>query len=486
MDISEIQRIKNKVITEGWPKMVNSLVIEGIHGLSNHQINFNFPICGIVGENGTCKSTVLKALALAYTDNTRESSLLPSKFFPDTSWETISNVKITYQIKQGVNTVTKNISKLTSRWRGLPERLENSVYYFDLNRIQPIESLIGSSKFLNKKIEEIKSRNLGTESMEKLSSVMERDYSSGRYALTSASDSFEVGLLKLGFGEVSQFHQGSGESNIFDFLATIENIPDYSLVIIDEIESSLHPKAQRRLIRELLKLTRLKRLQIVISTHSPYVLSELPPESRILLTRTNEGIDVMYAPTVELCLSRIDEGLHPEIDIITEDEKSKILLREIIRKISPPTIQRARFLSVGAAENVEKLSQLANGGKIPYSLLGFVDADQKPKCAMCLPGTYCPEKQIFLDIKEDKNSLEMLSILFGISKETLSQQIDNLFLNRNHREWVTQLSTQQGLEPDSLWTYLCSVWTRNCLQEEEAKTIIEEINKRLDLGIRAA
>jgi len=485
MDKSEIQRIKNKMITQGWPKMINNVVIKEIHGLDNHQINFNFPICGIVGENGTCKSTVLKTLAVAYTDKTREASFLPSKFFPDTSWETVSDVKITYQIKQGDEIITKSISKPTSRWRGLPERPENNVYYFDLNRIQPIESLIGSSKFLNKKIEEIKSRDMGVESMEKLSSVMERDYSSGRYATTSASDSFEVGLLKLGFGEVSQFHQGSGESNMLDFLATIENIPDYSLVIIDEIESSLHPKAQRRLIRELLKLTRQKTLQIVISTHSPYVLSELPPESRILLTRTKEGIDVMYAPSIELCLSRIDEGLHTEIDIVTEDEKSKVLLREIIRKVSPSTIQRSRFLSVGAAENVEKLSQLANEKKIPYHLIGFVDADQNPKYAKCLPGAHCPERQVFLDIRKSENSLKILSILFGTDEKSLSHEIDNILLDKNHRNWIDQLAEKQGLEHDTIWTYMCSVWARECVQKEEAERVVGEINKQLEIGIDA-
>ncbi|WP_369121122.1 AAA family ATPase, partial [Sphingobium baderi] len=40
------------------------------------------------------------------------------------------------------------------------------------------------------------------------------------------------------------------------------------MVLIDEIESSLHPRAQRRLMRDLAEAARLQECQIIISTHS--------------------------------------------------------------------------------------------------------------------------------------------------------------------------------------------------------------------------
>lgn len=74
--------------------------------------------------------------------------------------------------------------------------------------------------------------------------------------------------------EYSGFHQGAGETTITEFLQS--DIPKYSLVLIDEIETSLHPRAQRRLIRDLADRCRELDAQVVLTTRSPYVLDELP------------------------------------------------------------------------------------------------------------------------------------------------------------------------------------------------------------------
>ena len=150
-----------------------------------------------------------------------------------------------------------------------------------------------------------------------------------------------------------------GESIVTNILSVVENAPNYSLIIIDEIETSLHPQAQRRLIRQLLYLTRVKTLQIIISTHSPYILSELPEESRILLTRANQGVEIIYAPTVNLCLTKIDDELHPDLDIVVEDEESKAIVSEIIRMYGKEVNSRIRIIPAGPVNIVKNLAKLS-------------------------------------------------------------------------------------------------------------------------------
>jgi len=72
----------------------------------------------------------------------------------------------------------------------------------------------------------------------------------------------------------SGFHQGAGETVLAELLQV--EIQQNSIVLIDEVESSLHPRLQRRLIRDLAELARLLELQIVVTAHSPTVLDELP------------------------------------------------------------------------------------------------------------------------------------------------------------------------------------------------------------------
>jgi predicted ATPase len=79
----------------------------------------------------------------------------------------------------------------------------------------------------------------------------------------------------------SGFHGGAGETAMAELLQ--QKIPKYSILLIDEAETSLHPRTQRRLVRDIATLCRTLELQCILTTHSPYILDELPPEGRIYI-----------------------------------------------------------------------------------------------------------------------------------------------------------------------------------------------------------
>ena len=475
----EVQKIRNKWISQGWPRFVSNIHINGIHAFKDQQIEFKFPVCAIVGENGTGKSTILKILACAYRDPAGQKTLYPSDFFPDTAWDKLKDVKVTYQLKQGTETIFKKITKPYQRWLGITERSTNNVYYFDINRIQSIETLIGYSKLGKKTIKETASRALSQESIDKISEVMARKYLGGRYAKTSIDESKEIGILKFSIGDISKFHQGTGESITFDMIASLEKIPDYSLVVIDEIESSLHPKAQRRLIRQLLNIARVKTLQIVFSTHSPYILEEVPPEARILLARVKDGNEIIYAPSVEFCLSQIDDYIHSELDILVEDKEAKGMVSEILRAYDTDLLARIRILPVGSADVIKMLEELYCKGKIPIKILGIVDGDQpNMKPTLSLPGQFSPEKQVIKDLS-DKKVFDKIAPLLNMSDEMIKKEFEEVQTILNPSEWISKLAKKFNISATTLWDYLVFVWVRNCLIEEDAKKFIETVSTRL-------
>lgn len=63
------------------------------------------------------------------------------------------------------------------------------------------------------------------------------------------------------------------------------------LLMIDDLEQGLHPKAQRELVSVLRKiLDQRPDLQIVFTTHSPYIVDELAPEETWLLNTDVDGV----------------------------------------------------------------------------------------------------------------------------------------------------------------------------------------------------
>jgi predicted ATP-binding protein involved in virulence len=64
------------------------------------------------------------------------------------------------------------------------------------------------------------------------------------------------------------------------------------IILIDEIDLHLHPKWQRMIVPQLVKV--FPNCQFLLSTHSPHVLTHVYPENIFLLKQTNDNIDVEH------------------------------------------------------------------------------------------------------------------------------------------------------------------------------------------------
>jgi predicted ATPase len=87
-------------------------------------------------------------------------------------------------------------------------------------------------------------------------------------------------------------------------LTVLMNPQQPNLVLLDDVEQGLHPKAQRELITVFKHIIKANpNLQIIFSTHSPYIVDELNPSQVHVLSNTNSGFTIA---------KRLDE--HPDVE----------------------------------------------------------------------------------------------------------------------------------------------------------------------------
>ena len=83
-------------------------------------------------------------------------------------------------------------------------------------------------------------------------------------------------MFKSDKGDILKAHQlSSGEQNeIVMLYRLVYEVPDQGILLIDEPENSLHVAWQKTVVDDMKKIAYIKRLQIIIATHSPSIVSK--------------------------------------------------------------------------------------------------------------------------------------------------------------------------------------------------------------------
>ena len=195
----EIEKILDKRLSKPWPKFVNAVQIQGLRGWSGQSVRFPFPVCAIAGENGSGKSTILKAVASIYDNPSGDKNkrLFPSDFFPQTAWDNISNVSLQFQIVEGEKIKEYAITKKSKRWSYPKPRLQRYVFWQDISRTLPISAEVGYAKIANSVAREISSSSLQNDLKLYYSNIMGKNYSQASWAQSDADENKRIGVVVI-------------------------------------------------------------------------------------------------------------------------------------------------------------------------------------------------------------------------------------------------------------------------------------------------
>lgn len=457
---------------QGWPKRLAWLEIEEIRAWTGQRVEFSFPIVAIVGENGSGKSTLLQAAACVYLDKQqRKDTWFASDFFPDTAWDEVRKAEVRFGYQQGAEHKQGSIRKPTTRWLGNADRPERQVEYIDLSRIQPVSVRVGYAKIAKTKHGEASASAFDNERVSRLSHVMGRHYDSAKMALTTIDEHREVPVLAKDGRAYSGFHQGSGETTVAELIKA--DFPKYGLVLIDEIESSLHPRAQRRLIRDLAEICRDREIQIILTTHSPYILEELPLEARSYILETGGTKKVVTGVSPQFAMTQMDDEPHPEIELYVEDAAAKVMLGELLAAHARQLFPRCAITPYGAASVGGALGQMAFQKRFARPTVVFLDGDNAgaPGCIL-LPGGDAPERVVFEELRK-KNWGEVWSRV-GRDVALVADACTQVMTVIDHHEWVRLSANSLQCGGDVLWQAMCAEWAKS-LPQAVYKPIVDAI-----------
>lgn len=269
------------------------------------------------------------------------------------------------------------------------------------------------------------------------------------------------------------------------------------LLLIDEIESTIHPAAQIRLIKRMYRYARDFKIQFVFTTHSSAIIKSTffdkynNKEAQLLyLKKVGDNIRGYNNPKIDSVIAELSgEVLNKpkkkkiKIEVFTEDEVAKYFISNILS----PYRANLHFntCSLGAEEYIEllrvKLEQINNS-------IIILDGDKNnntiknklkkigAKNVMFLPSKDCPEKMFYkflFDLSSESGFWD--NELGGYDKQKCFSQYATLLekdtTTELYKKWFNHNKTNWGRCNKKLYDY----WKAH--ETIQAENIIKEFKK---------
>ena len=292
----------------------------------------------LTGTNGAGKSTLLSCLSHITDEGILDRLFCPNVKFSDAPGGNIyEKASITYESDAG---------KVTYQYRD--ERWHPSLSPDDTRKIlngfgYTAISFVGANP---KKV--ITAENLSIKDIKECSSdlknalnvIFDEKKFKNLCRVTDPEKNEVIFLLKENIdGKDYYFSENNfsrGERAVLYLASKLADIPPHSLMLIDEAEMTLHPKAQKRLLTYLNIFAAERQIQVIVSTQSVSMIKIF--NSKNILFLENNDDDVLLCrrnvyPAAILGEMAFAEEILPEMVLLVEDTEAAMLLEEIVSRL---------------------------------------------------------------------------------------------------------------------------------------------------------
>ena len=477
------------------PHFLAEIHLQGIRGIDDLRIPFDYPVSVIAGGNASGKSTVLFAAACAYkVPGAGVKDFVPSTLFPD------------YHPKAGIRKDGKGEiliefdyatpdGRRSMRWRRV--KGWNRSFLGRRNARQPERPLYLRTLSNLSNPSEVR----GVLNLSRLNAAPRET------PLTASQIEFAQQMLPFRYAEVvnlssgsknllfaaqesgaaySELHMAAGERAILRLSQEIAQL-DGALVLIDEVEAGLHPWVQQLLMLQLQQLALRKDLQIIVTSHSPVVLDSVPAHGRIFLERDDTGRVTVLPAFRDLVQDALYGRSGEALNLLCEDAAAEGILHGVFDKLLPDQRIKPESVRIGRNTGAEEFPAHATAfrkfGRIHHFVF-VLDGDKRGSDVerrirnnagmdvpiLFLPGREAPEVWIWNELRKNTDAMAGgLSLSSGDLSERLAR-LDSVYDSASDRPSEIAKSKLRSLSEPLNWDVpdLCRVVARLEAQHKDS------------------
>ncbi len=460
---------------------IKSQTITEFRLFHNKDFKFGKNITAIAGHNATGKSTILALLGHC-GELTKHKPILQPSFrselseiikFSSSHDKVISSIGTLYFEDYKEDDLINSPPELSyrsswqdnkTRYRIIPKKtptrktekkLSWPTLYLGLSRLYPVGESTEANKIAMQKLDEV-NKELFVQEYKKILSLFETPKGVTAISLAETSKKNSIGINTDTYDYLCN---SAGQDNLGQILMAAisfrrlkEQMGDNwngGILLIDELDTTLHPVAQNKLVDFLYKQSKEIGIQIIFTTHSLNLLQYLSekilynnsdscnPYELIYISTANNELAVMQNPEYEtiyydmMAVYTADTFYHNKIPIYSEDDEARYLINKLVSKYKHQykdikvNLGHEQLLALLVSDfNNYKRSIFIFDGDVEDSKLSSYSRKlgiQKFTNVIKLPGTKRPEEIIwdYIDNLPSDHSFWVGSFQSGRTKRNL-------------------------------------------------------------------
>lgn len=432
------------------PHFLAEVRLNGIRGIDDLRVMFDYPVSVIAGGNASGKSTVLFAAACAYkVPGAGVKDFVPSTLFQFYRPKLGKREDDRREIIIDFDYLTPSV-RLSMRWRRDKDgnrwnrgffgrkgakQPERQIYLRTLSNLSNPSEVRGVLSMT-------RSGSLPQETRLTASQIeFAQQMLPFRYdevvALSSGGSKDLLFAAQEGGAAYSELHMAAGERAILRLSQEIAQL-NGALILIDEVEAGLHPWVQQLLMLQLQQLALRNDLQVIVTSHSPVVLDSVPANGRIFLDRDATGKVTVRPAYHDIIQAALYGRSNDTLNILCEDDAAEGILQGIFDVLNPRREIRTDSVRIGRDTGADEFLAHATAFRKFGQIQNFVfvldgdkrgsDIEDKIRTGsysdvpvLFLPGHNAPEIWIWETLRQNvDNGAEEL----GISQSELLERME--------------------------------------------------------------
>jgi predicted ATPase len=487
MKAAEVADFWRRALKRSYGTCYVQVAFNGIRRIGSGSLSFAPGMTAVIGGNGVGKSTLMSTVlrTLGPIEDERLTKLLGDP--------TGTEIKATVTTNNGQNTITIVVKDNDTTFEPAGSAIPPSKWIDPSTLATEVRSTILRDAKFSENLEGVDPIKLSDEDMRDLSYLVGRDYQSiAVYELEDYGgyDVFPYFRVSVDGVDYDSADMGLGELSLFLIHWTLRSLASQTIVLIEEPETHVSPRSQERLMDVCARYCSKKELSLIVTTHSPFVISRMRREQLRLIVRNAMQLGVVIAPSPDQVARVLGDRLTYHGALVVEDDLARAIARAILRNMAPELIEYFEIVVVGSNGDIVKA--LASTPKLRnwFSLVGLFDGDQrsgqKDKSYawphLFLPSDRSPEALLRATIEKQKDNA---AGRLGSGVDQLNAACDQAQGADNH-DWIRTVRQALQLEIPAFVDPVVQLWLEDENNRTEAELLVTALRQYVYMGAWAA